>query len=784
MAKVAYNPALCEELQAAANPPGLMVRHPRVRYEAGHKLAVGITGVFPAIAGQAELTVEKFLGGGFAGQVYRCRLTALELPAGAAIPGLAVGTRYAIKIIVPPSSFSRTFRNTMYWLAFQGPFSAQVNQGACRAGLLWQKLVRRAGRVQFGRETAVKDAYASFWDPELQAYGEITEWIEGRTWRLESDAELWRRWDWRHADLTQTASVEYVATRRFMAGMVELMHALGAPEFARQYEWSTMKSQPNVMKRTDVDEPGPEGGLCAIDFRAGLALLPFLPMSPGDFRLILLGLWQRGVLVQFDRCYPELLDYYTAQHPEVFRDMADLVAELKAQDRAYRRSLPDLTRHGFDLLTDGELRRDVRHGLVEGYLADGLADEAFAAKLRRGGWLFAVFYVLGALPVLGGFLRRVWGHAQRRAHYGRMLTSPRYLLLALDARAALVLQAWHRAGRVSAARVPVLRRHPARFFLERCTLGWLPSTRLHRAIVEPRQAWRRVREGLHFFVQFWRSADFREQWFLDLIAEGEKDGMLTPAERAQITAHVRDPFIIKYLKCLGVHFCCTPISHVTAFVVGVAGMVWVLVKGAAWADGLPHWVLNYLPDAIRHNPNPWPVAWGIFAAAQVFFQVIPISPGSFCRGAYVVYLAIRERNLRDYLIALPVSFVKTIGYIAFPLQMTATYPQLGRFLTARWITSVVHVVPVFGEKGALLEHWVFDLCYNVPQMIGRWARPRLGLLLTLWLLLGVGLTTWIIRHWHVQLSSAGGINLILATVVLFCLPRLVFLPLLTRPRAK
>ena len=233
MAKKNYSPELCTELERIAHDPRLEITHRPVRYENGTVLPIDITGVYPAINGKAELTIDKFLGGGFAGQVYRCKLTALELPKGCMIPGLETGNLYAVKIVIPPSAFSRWFRNTTFWLAFQGPFSSQVNHGACRAGLLWQKLVRRAGLIKFGRETAVKDAYASFWDANLNAYGEITEWVEGRMWKLEADDQIRNRFDWKNVALTETGSPEFVEKRRFMADMVGLMHEMGAPEFAR-----------------------------------------------------------------------------------------------------------------------------------------------------------------------------------------------------------------------------------------------------------------------------------------------------------------------------------------------------------------------------------------------------------------------------------------------------------------------------------------------------------------------------------------------------------------------
>jgi len=40
-------------------------------------------------------------------------------------------------------------------------------------------------------------------------------------------------------------------------------------------------------------------------------------------------------------------------------------------------------------------------------------------------------------------------------------------------------------------------------------------------------------------------------------------------------------------------------------------------------------------------------------------------------------------------------------------------------MAGHWATEAVHIVPVFGERGALLEHWVFCLFYNWPLTIRR-----------------------------------------------------------------
>jgi hypothetical protein len=746
MGQKKYSSELCKELARTAEDPQLEIRHRPIRYENGTVLPIDITGVFPAVTGTAELTVDKFLGGGFAGQVYRCKLTGLELPEGENIPGLEIGKLYAIKIVIPPSAFSRWFRNTTYWLAFQGPFSSQVNHGACRAGLAWQKLVRRASLVKFGRETAVKDAYASFWDANLNAYGEITEWVEGRMWKLEADDNITTRFDWRNVELTETGSPEYVDKRRFMAGMVELMHEMGAPEFARQYEWSTMKSQPNCMKRSDTED----GGLCAIDFRAGLALLPWLPMSPGDFKLILDGLFKRHTLVQFDRCDLSIMEAYVAKHPDVFADVQPMIEELKIQDRVYRRSLLDITHHGLHPTFDKELQKDIIAGLVEGYAADDLVDEAFAEKLRKGGLRFALFHLLGAVPVLGKMIRQRWGSKSFRQHMLGIFTKPAYFKAALKARAAHDLIGWHRAGRTDEARTRKLAAAPGLFFLERFTIGRLPVF-LHCFLIKPRIFWDAIVAFFKFIRDFAIDEAFREKWFLDQVADGEKDGMLSKEEHDHIVSIIKEPYIVKYLKSMAVHFCTIPVTQVVSVITG--GFVYAYFIGKGESHAVAAW-------------------W--FLVTLGVFQATPISPGSICRGLYVVYLMVRERNWHDYLVAAPLSFVKYLGYLAFPLQMTTTYPHLARFLVSRRATSFVHIIPVFGEHGALLEHWIFDLFFNVPQIMGRHIKG----LCTAWMLLG----TAVILPLLFVVGIQGWATLMIAFIAVFICPRMVFYPILSRGR--
>jgi hypothetical protein len=124
---------------------------------------------------------------------------------------------------------------------------------------------------------------------------------------------------------------------------------------------------------------------------------------------------------------------------------------------------------------------------------------------------------------------------------------------------------------------------------------------------------------------------------------------------------------------------------------------------------------------------------------------VPISPGSLVRGLYVLYLVIKERNFKDYNIAVFLGFFKYIGYLAFPIQMTYRYPALARFMAGHWATEAVHVVPVFGESGALLEHKIFNLFYNWPLTIRRRMRKRSAMRAAMKP-----------RYWHIVLCAIAG----------------------------
>jgi hypothetical protein len=687
---VEYSVEVCKELEKKCYLAGLHRPIQIARYDIGTELVYDVTGITKSNSAKVRLVVEEFIGGGFAGQVYKVKILEIK---GGPIKGFEVAGVYAMKILIPPSSCARLFRNLLYWVGFQGPFQLQVNPAAIRAGALWQKFIRRGAKIQFGDETTVVDIYAAFVDNTLGSCGELSEWVDGRTWRLEVDDRLDLLRRWRHgklADDQQPGSPEYRAKKQFMRDFVSLLHNMGAYEFARQYEWSTCKSQPNCLKRRDTED-NPSAGLVAVDFRAGLALLPFLPMSPGDFKLIAKGI-MRGSIVQFDRGDINKLVNFIRTHSDKFADMLDMLDTLKVNERLYRESLPDITHNHIRLLFSRRLWSTIFDSAVTGWKVQNLVDEEYEQKLRNSKNLTLLFFVIGLIPFLGRFIRRLWARRDWRKHYKEMLTSQGYLLKAFRTKIIEKVIVWLRAGRISSNRALKLAEQPWQFF---CHLPFLvlifPG--LHRFLTD----WVFFKDKLHYLfvrpIKLYFSSELREKWLRDMVNEGKKKHILTNQDADTILSQLHEPYIQRYLVSLVVHLMTLPLTQIVS--VTLAWIYWRKTGDELGAGGI-----------------------------LVLFQIIPISPGSFARGLYAVGIAIYDRSFKDYNIAVFLSFFKYIGYLAFPIQMTYHYPALARFMAAHWATEAVHMVPVFGERGALLEHWVFCLFYNWPLTIRRQMRRR------------------------------------------------------------
>ena len=94
-----YSIPLCKSLEKEFQD--CQLHRPMVtdRYDEGDKLSYDAISISGKESGHIDLEIEKFVGGGFAGQVYKVKISDII---GDQIEGLSVGSFYALKILIPP----------------------------------------------------------------------------------------------------------------------------------------------------------------------------------------------------------------------------------------------------------------------------------------------------------------------------------------------------------------------------------------------------------------------------------------------------------------------------------------------------------------------------------------------------------------------------------------------------------------------------------------------------------------------------------------------------------
>ena len=422
-------------------------------------------------------------------------------------------------------------------------------------------------------------------------------------------------------------------------------------------------------------------------------------MSPADIKLILMGLGRRS-LVQFDRGSLSKLERFVDAHSDDFADMRRMLDELKASERIFRDSVPDITHNHLRLLYSRSLWSTILKSAVTGWQVQNIVDDERAQKFESSRGLTVLFLLIGLIPFLGTFARRLLGRADWRRHYAGMVSSWDYFKRTLKGKMAEKVIIWHRESRVDADNALETARSSRRFW-NHFAVSLLPVG-LHRLTTD----WQYAKERLHYLfirpIRLYFNPALREQWLRDMVDAGRKKHILSADDADIILSQVDEPFIQKYLKSLAVHVCTLPVTQVVSVLIAII-------------------YVNMHPEMPRAQ------SWGIGLGIIALFQVVPISPGSLVRGLYVLYLVVSERNFKDYNIAVFLGFFKYIGYLAFPIQMTYRYPVLARFMAGHWANETVHFVPVFGESGALLEHWVFCIFYNWPLTIRRRITKRIKL---------------------------------------------------------
>ena len=406
------------------------------------------------------------------------------------------GPAYAIKILKPASAFARCLPQPALLPGLPVRRSAPRSAPpSVRIGVLWQKLIRRAAALEFGDERG--------------GVRHLRHLLRRRAPQLRRDQRVDRR---THLEVrgrrpaASTAGISTARRRRSTTARSTCTRSSSCGGWSScctrwgPASWRASTSGgPARASRTrssgSAPSDSPDAGLTAVDFRAGLALLPFLPMSPVDFVLDPARAGARPAGAVRPQRHRRLRQFVAARGG--FEDLEPAIEELERQDAAYRASLPDLTQHLFRLFVDRRLRGSIRSATITAWRNLGRLDEEHEERLRAGRARFALLFCCRWFRCSDP---GSWGSgATRRGarHARRCLTSPGYLCERCAARASRPSSSGRAPGGSLRSGRPRLVGRPFRFWVERIFLGWLPPT-WHRFVAEPAWGWGRVRASARY----------------------------------------------------------------------------------------------------------------------------------------------------------------------------------------------------------------------------------------------------------------------------------------------
>lgn len=649
-----------------------------------------VSGLTGERVGLESFVIQGYAGSGFAGQVYRASPVSGEPRS---MGEIGATQTVAIKILKPKNRWKRIFRDLLYYCSYQTSYTPRLREPAVRSGLIWQELLRVAAEIEFGLASAVARPLGYYWDFEQGSYVEVHEWVEGKPVCYEADDEIFLG---RNRGVDIPPQTEMARKKRFMQAMVKLCNQIGAVGLARQYEWYTLVSQANVLSRAKPDDGGPE--FTGIDFRPGLAVPFFLPLSPVHLRMAFHGI-RRGIFVHFDEVEFGRLESFVAEHGKAHPSLPVLYRQLKQDDQRYRSALPNLWHAGFRRISNPEIRGAVASGLIEDWCRLDKITSDIALRLQRNSLGFLLFYLLGLLPLAGSFFQRILGSTQYRRHLKNLILDRVYFGEVFAAKKSYDLLAWFDDARISEQHLEKLARSNILYCFDKVMFSWFP-VRLHR-LASDGQAFRRYLFDLIVHpIRLLVKDDYRKAWLTQIIRWQHEKGILTASQMNELLEQVTEARMQAFIRDLG-------------FTIGLeifSKLVYAVLAAYGFSSG------NFVPFAIAVL-GPVPPS-GIVRTGYVFFLLVWEMPGM-----------IRQRGNKLFLtraLGLLIAPWRVLGNFFAPFEMFVYYHDLSLLLADYYVSRMVGAIPVLGGRGQLLEYWAFQLVFNVPlslrkQVLARWS---------------------------------------------------------------
>lgn len=600
-------------------PKDLLIKPHKRHFDIGEPVQAAVKSVeSSASLSNATFDILRKVGEGYAGQVYQAA-------------NQATGELVALKALRPESKGKERARNLFFRLSFGGNFAPATNESALRYGLIWQTLIRRGAKAAFGDESVIPKPQGYFWSEKLQTFVEIQEWIEGII-PIPSD------------------SVKNKAKRKFMNDVVGLAENMGAYQLSRQYKWWTILAGANVLERKN-------GSLVAVDWRSGIALPFFLPLSPGDIPIILENL-KRGHFVNFDYADFEKLNIFIRNHQEEFQDLLPLAEALKELDAKYRSGIKDTTVADWER----EFHMDASH----------------AQELNTSNTAYRAHLALEGMP--NPMLLHLLTSEEQRTHLQRIAMDAEYRKVWFSALKEHDISQWLRQNRITPAKAAELERKDWLYILHKIFI----TDPFSQRITDNKELLTEM-EKTSKHVKLIFSKKEQVAWMQKKVEEGLELGLIDPQKANILKTQAQTKGMSKYFFDLIVVNSLIEAATNPALLYAYTGNVMltaILMASPVSAGGVFRFAYN-----LSQSPAE-------LAELLIKKNAAPIVSRSFAAG---------------------LSLARGVG-VLFPLpRMAGEFPEMATFLSEYYTVKAAREIPVYGVPGGTLEYYA----YQTPPQVNK-----------------------------------------------------------------
>lgn len=360
----------------------------------------------------------RYLGSGRAAEVHLVKDT-------------ATGELYAEKLFQAKHSLSEMGRNLIYFACFQAPFPYHTKEHAIKASIFRRNVLKDLTEYWFGR-SLVADAYYTRWDETAQGYILGTEYIKGRGPKPgKFDRYILRAFlkNYPIRFLKRLIGIKSTKIESPSWEIDEVIIQLDAlKEKFRQSGFMGSEWQVNKMLSTPTSNllRDENGRWVLVDVESGMPALIVLDL-----------LWtalKTGAFPLFDDVDFDKLNEYLAANKydltrrlgvERYRQLKRNVKQLQHHTEVWKSSEPAIFRNRYHLLTDGQLRANIRKGFAEHWVRSGKISIDKATQIENSGLRFFGYLWLDSFVSIGSGISTI-----ARSVKGLAINSVRSILFA------------------------------------------------------------------------------------------------------------------------------------------------------------------------------------------------------------------------------------------------------------------------------------------------------------------------------------------------------------------